>query len=138
MKLLAAMPRMIEEEARMGALATLFLSLWSLLQIVLLRTAVLALRYFGETAVLAILLTTILKLPLLLTPLSWLIILLTLVGTAGIGLALTGLALVYKSVGPVVCHFSGDNAQVVCTQQPRWFAAKVPRQNLRPKCPPLL
>jgi len=106
MKLLAAMPRMIEEEARVGTLENLFLSPWSLLQIVLLRTAVLALRYFGETAVLAVLLTTILKLPLPLTPLSWFIILLTLVGTAGIGLALAGLALVYKSVGPVVTLFS--------------------------------
>jgi len=106
MKLLSAMPRMIEEEARVGTLATLFLSPWSLLQIVLLRTAVLALRYFGETAVLALLLTTILQLPLPLTPLSWLIIFLTLIGTVGIGLALTGLALVYKSVGPVVTLFS--------------------------------
>ena len=106
MKLLAAMPRMIEEEARVGTLENLFLSPWSLLQIVLLRTAVLALRYLVETAVLALLLTIILKLPLPLIPLSWLIIILTLVGTAGIGLALTGLALVYKSVGPVVTLFS--------------------------------
>lgn len=72
----------------------------------LLRTAVLALRYFGETAVFALLQTTILKLPLPLTPLSSLIILLTLLGTAGIGLALIGLALVYKTVGPVVTLFS--------------------------------
>lgn len=102
MRTFAAVPRMVEEEAGVGTLEILFLSPLSPLSIVGLRTAVLCLRYGLETAVLGLVLALLLHLPLVLSPTALPVLLLTLLGACGVGLAVAGLALVHKSVGSVV------------------------------------
>lgn len=102
MKVMVAIPRMVEDEAMGGTLENVILAPVSLPTTVILRTVVCCLRYGLETLLLGAVLSIVLGLFVPLTAKVVAIILLTLAGTCGMGLALAGLALVYKAVGSVV------------------------------------
>ena len=93
---------MVEDEALLGTLENVVLAPVSLFTTIVLRLVVHCLRYSLETLLLGILLSLILGLDISLTGRAGGIILLTLARTCGIGLALAGLALVYKTVGSIV------------------------------------
>ena len=102
MKVMVAIPRMVEDEATMGTLENVILAPVSLPTTVVLRTVVYCLRYGLEALLLGAMLSLMLGLFVPLSVGGAVIILLTLTGTCGMGLALAGLALVYKSVGSIV------------------------------------
>ena len=101
MKVMAAIPQMVEDEASVGTLENVIASPLSPLTTLVMRTCVLCVRYAIETALLGLALGLLLKLPIVLSPAAVLVILLTLAGACGVGVALAGLALVYKSVGSI-------------------------------------
>ena len=101
MKVMVAIPQMVEEEATMGTLENVFLAPVSLPRTLVLRTAVYCLRYSLETLLLGVVLSLFLGLSLPLSSSAGFVILLTLAGVCGMGLALAGLALVYNSVGSI-------------------------------------
>jgi ABC-2 type transport system permease protein len=101
MKVMTAIPAMIEEEASVGTLENIWTSPVSPVKILSMRVITLCLRYGMETCLLAIMLGWLLHLSLNLTPLAILIVLLTLAGTCGVGMGLAGLSVVYKSVSSV-------------------------------------
>ena len=102
MKVMIAIPRMVDDEATMGTLENVILAPVSLATTVVLRTVVYCFRYGLETLLLGIVLSLTLGLYMPLTAEAAIIVLLTLAGTCGIGLALAGLALVHKAMGSVV------------------------------------
>lgn len=102
MKVMVAIPRMVEEEATMGTLENVILAPVSLPTTVVLRTVVYCLRYGLETLLLGTVLSLVLGLFVPLTQKAAVIMLLMLTATCGIGLALAGLTLVYKTVGSMV------------------------------------
>lgn len=102
MKVMVTIPRMIEEEATVGTLENVILAPVSLFTTVVLRSVVHCLRYGLETLLLGVMLSLILGLFVPLSVRATVIILLTLTGTCGMGLALAGLTLVYKTVGSIV------------------------------------
>lgn len=101
MSVMAAIPAMMEEEASVGTLENVWISPVAPIQIVLMRTVTLCLRYGIETWLLAIVLGKLLHVSLHLSPLAAVIILLTLAGTCGVGIGLAGLGMVHKSVSNV-------------------------------------
>ena len=102
MKVMVAIPRMVEDEAIEGTLKNVILTSVPLHLMVVLRTVVYCLRYGLETLLLGAVLGLTLGLFAPFTARVAMTVFLTLAGTCGIGLALAGLALVYKSVGSVV------------------------------------
>ena len=101
MKLMVAIPTMVEEEAVVGTLENITLTNVAFEKTLILRTVVMTLRLVLETALLATVLSLALGLTLTSTPATSFITLLLLLGSCGVGFALAGLALLYKSVSSV-------------------------------------
>ncbi|MFZ1397476.1 MAG: ABC transporter permease [Candidatus Promineifilaceae bacterium] len=101
MKLMVAILTMVEEESVVGTLENIILTNVSFEKTLVLRTVVMTLRLGLETALLATVLSLALGLTLTFTPATILITLLLLLGSCGVGFALAGLALLYKSVSSV-------------------------------------
>ncbi len=101
MKVMVAIPMMVEEEAVLGTLESMVLASEALLKTVVLRTIVISLRFGAETLFLGVVLSLIMGLTLPFSASALLITLLLLVSTCGVGLALAGLTLLYKSVRSV-------------------------------------
>jgi ABC-2 type transport system permease protein len=99
MKVLAGIPRMVEEEAAVGTLENVWLTPAAPFTLLALRTITLCGRYLTEMALLAVVLHLFLRLPVLATGQSFWILLLTLLGSCGVGIGLAGAAIVYQSVG---------------------------------------
>lgn len=103
MTVFSAIPNTVEEEARIGTLENIVLSTRASMNTVLTsRIIVRSARSVVETVLLALVIILFFKISLPITPLAILIIILTLAGACGVGLALAGAALVYKSVGSFV------------------------------------
>lgn len=99
---LVSVPDMIEQEARTGTWENVMVSSFiSPLWLILLRMLALSFRAFLETALLGVILTFIFGLPITVTPAAILVALLILMGIWGVGLALAGLAMVYKAIGSI-------------------------------------
>lgn len=99
MSVLAAMPQMIEQEARVGVVENVVLATSTPVTMLLVfRALARSLRSLLETTLLGVVLVVLFKVSLPLSPAAVFVILLTLAGTLGIGFALSGAALVYKSV----------------------------------------
>ena len=101
MKLMVAIPTMVEEESVVGTLENIILTNVTFEKTLILRTIVMLLRLGLETALLATVLSLALGLTLTFTPATSFITLLLLLGSCGVGFALAGLALLYKSVSSV-------------------------------------
>jgi ABC-2 type transport system permease protein len=99
MSVLAAMPQMIEQEARVGVVENIVLATSTPVAMLLIFRAIArSLRSLLETTLLGVILIVLFKVPLPLSPTAVFVILLTLAGTLGVGFVLSGAALVYKSV----------------------------------------
>ena len=99
---LSSMPSMIEAEVSTGTLENLVLSshqpfIWLFSGRVLARS----IFSFMETVLLAAVLSFVFRLPLSISPTAVFVLLLTLGGVVGVGFALAGLALIYKSISSV-------------------------------------
>jgi len=101
MKLIVAIPTMIEDESVVGTLENVVLTAIAFEKTVVLRTAVMMFRLGLETALLGFILSLFLGLTLSFTPGMVLVMLLLLLGSCGVGFALAGLALIHKSVSSV-------------------------------------
>ena len=101
MKLMVAIPTMVEEESVVGTLENITLTTVAFQKTLILRTVVITLRLVLETALLATVLSLALGLTLSFTAATSFITLLLLLGSCGVGFALAGLALLYKSVSSV-------------------------------------
>ena len=101
MKLMVAIPTIVEEESVVGTLENITLTTVAFEKTLILRTIVMTLRLGLETALLATVLSLALGLTLPFTPATIFITLLLLLGSCGVGFALAGLALLYKSVSSV-------------------------------------
>lgn len=99
MKVMVSVPTMIEEEAVWGTLENIALSAHALEKTLILRTLVMALRLGLETALLGSVLSLVLGLTrIMIAPYGVFVAFLLLLSSCGIGFALAGLALLYKSV----------------------------------------
>ncbi|MAU00634.1 MAG: hypothetical protein CL608_26110 [Anaerolineaceae bacterium] len=101
MKLMVAMPTMVEEESVLGTLENVMLTAVAFEKTLVLRTVVMMLRLGLETALLGTVLSLLLGLTLSFTPGTAFVTLLLLLGSCGVGFALAGLALLYKSVSSI-------------------------------------
>lgn len=101
MKLMVAIPTMVEEESVMGTLENITLTTVTFQKTLILRTIVMLLRLGLETALLSTILSLALGLTLTFTAATIFITLLLLLGSCGVGFALAGLALLYKSVSSI-------------------------------------
>ncbi len=101
MKLMVAMPTMVEEESVLGTLENVVLTAVAFEKTLVLRTVVMMLRLGLETALLGTVLSLALGLTLSFTPGTAFVTLLLLLGSCGVGFALAGLALIHKSVSSV-------------------------------------
>jgi len=102
MSVLATAAESVTTEARQGTLESVLLAPVSPLAIFSLRLAAVFIREGVETAVLGLVLALILGLSFTLSAPALLVIWLTILSVAGVGLALGGLALVYKRIDSVV------------------------------------
>ncbi len=98
MKIIVAIPTMIEDESVFGTLENVVLTAIPFQKTVVLRTVVMMLRLGLETALLGFILSLFLGLTLSFTPGMAFVMLLLLLGSCGVGFALAGLALIHKSV----------------------------------------
>ncbi len=101
MKVMVAIPTMVEEEAVLGTLENVVLASGALLKTIVLRTIVISFRFGVETLLLGLVLSKVMGLTLPFSASMLLVTLLLLVSTCGVGLTLAGLALLYKSVRSV-------------------------------------
>ena len=101
MKLMVAMPTMVEEESVLGTLENVVLTAVAFEKTLVLRTVVVMLRLGLETALLGTVLSLLLGLTLSFTPGMAFVTLLLLLGSCGVGFALAGLAMLYKSVSSI-------------------------------------
>ena len=92
----------ISDEAREGTLENVFVSSPAPLTIFLLRLAATFTRQLLETIVLGVVLTVLLRIPVAFNAQAFVVILLTVLAVGGVGLALGGLALIYKNVASIV------------------------------------
>ncbi len=106
MTLLAAVPEMIQEEVEVGTLENVMMAPFALHVTLSMRMLVLCLRYAVETAILALILSLLLRVPLEFSPLAFLVALMTLIGTCGVGMGIAGLALVHKAIRSVTSVIS--------------------------------
>lgn len=102
MNVLATAAESVTTEARQGTLESVLLSPVSPLAIFSLRLTAVFIRQAVETAVLGLVLTLVLGLSFTLSGSALLVIFLTILSVAGLGLALGGVALVYKRIDSVV------------------------------------
>jgi ABC-2 type transport system permease protein len=102
MGVLAAVTREVAQEAREGTLEPLFLSPVPPLLLFSLRLLAAFVIQAVRTLLLGLLLMVILQLPLTMSGPAFPVLLLTLVGTYGIGLLLGGIALVYKQIASLI------------------------------------
>ena len=102
MGVLSTVAESVTTEARQGTLESVLLAPISPLTIFSLRLTAVFIRQAVETAVLGLALTLILGLSFTLSGPALLVILLTILSVAGVGLALGGVALVYKRIDSVV------------------------------------
>lgn len=102
MRVLAAMPEMMAEEARTGTLESIVVaSQLNVTGLLLLRVLARSTRSVLETVLLGVVLVWLFSLSLDLSLTAVVVVILTMVGTWGAGFILLGLALLYKSVGSV-------------------------------------
>lgn len=102
MRVLAEMPEMLAEEARTGTLESLVVaSQLSLGVLLLLRVLARSTRSILETILLGAVLVWLFDLSLDMSITAVVVMLMTLMGTWGVGFMLMGLALLHKSVGSV-------------------------------------
>ena len=102
MGVLSSLPSMIEDEAGAGTLENLVLSAQVPFGALFgARVVVRSGRSLLETLLLGVTVSFLLQLPLSISPLALFVALLTLLGIWGVGFALAGLALIYKSISSV-------------------------------------
>lgn len=102
MGVLRAIPLMVAEESRTGTLENVLTSTYLPFgTLFALRILARSLRSILETALLGLVLVLFFRLPLIPSFTAVLVALLTLAGTCGVGMALAGLAMIYKSVSSV-------------------------------------
>lgn len=106
MTLLTVTVGFVSAEAREGTLESLVLSPVPPIMLFGLRTFAAMLVQGGQTLVLGGILVLLMQIPLMVSAPALLITLLTLIGVGGLGFAVAGLALVFKSVDSVVGVFS--------------------------------
>lgn len=98
---LGVLPATVQQEATEGTLESLFISPRSFPQQLVVRTPLIVLQQLIEATLIVMPSLLLLQLPLIFSPLAMLLFFITLFGTIGIGYALCGLVLVYKSIGQV-------------------------------------
>lgn len=103
MTVFAAIPNTMEEEARIGILENIILSTRASMNTMLTsRIIARSTRSIIETLLLALVIIYFFRTSLPFSPLAMFITGLTLAGSCGVGLAMAGAALIYKSVGSFV------------------------------------
>lgn len=101
MKVIVEITEMVEDESIVGTLENIILAPKALGETVMLRTIVIVFRSGFETTLLGTVLSLLMKLTILVSARAIFVMMLLLLSSCGIGFALAGLALIYKSVSSI-------------------------------------